>query len=27
FSYGGAFNTTSRKKTANITVKASYLPQ
>ncbi|TCR08937.1 hypothetical protein EDF67_10694 [Sphingobacterium sp. JUb78] len=26
FSYGGAFNTTSRKKTANITVKASYLP-
>ncbi|MVZ61021.1 SIMPL domain-containing protein [Sphingobacterium humi] len=25
FSYGGAFNTTSRNKTANITVKASYL--
>ena len=25
FSYGGAFNTTSRSKTANITVKASYL--
>ncbi len=25
YSYGGAFNTTSRSKTANITVKASYL--
>jgi len=25
FSYGGVFNTTSRKKTANITVKASFL--
>ncbi len=25
YSYGGAFNTSSRKKTANITVKASYL--
>ncbi|MCL8000660.1 SIMPL domain-containing protein, partial [Brucella sp. 21LCYQ03] len=25
YSYGGAFNTSSRSKTANITVKASYL--